>query len=341
MLDTAMVQEVVPVASSILSNLREVSDHYSKVVTQLSEKALFHFDEYALEHKVLVLVEASPLLSEGVHGSLNLAIRSLVSEHKLTHHVTVSGEDGEGHTVEEKVVRGPIALWLATTCPKVHPELRSRVLEVATDESSDQTFDIVSQSLAKAANPVSQVKLDEVNRVWQAAFLLLAKRPVMVAIPPEWQLVQQGQSLHHSLRRDMLDKFVPMVLAHAYLNAHQREEVKPGVILATVVDYNIAKAIFEPFLRLEGEAPLDCKEQVLLDWLKENWPEGEAIFSLPGVRDLANTVGLNKSTVNRHITALCNQGRLVKQKGLAKGTHVSQGEAFNGDPTLFQLPTLD
>ena len=134
------------------------------VRTGTSPLALFYSDE-DFRHRTLVFYEANKLGDDD--DPLARVLRTLISEGRLAHEVTIV----EKRTTALLEKEGPVA-FISTTCKaSLDKEIETRILSFHSDNSDEQTSEVVSAILAAATNPLEDPDLSDWHDLdrWLAA----------------------------------------------------------------------------------------------------------------------------------------------------------------------------
>jgi hypothetical protein len=213
--------------SAVLDTLARLLPHESVLyLSRLTARALYHASD--LRHKV-VIVDEQAGAEDADH-----ALRVLQSAGHLKQ---LSAGTGRGEIVE---THGPIAFLSGTTRTDLNPENLSRCLELALDESPEQTrrvLDAQRRAWTGEAAPKAHVE------VWQDAQRLL--EPLQVVIPFAARLTFPAKAT--KARRDN-QKLLALIAAHALLFQRQRERDEQGRLLATAADYAAIHGLVRPLV---------------------------------------------------------------------------------------------
>jgi hypothetical protein len=172
-------------------------------LTAASEHALI-YDTEPLEHRVLVIYEASGLESE----KFSYIVRSLLSEGRLRC-PTVLKRDGELLTVMIER-QGPTSLITTTTAHRLHAENETRLLSISSDDSEQQTADVM---LGMAEEDPDEVDFDR----WHALQRWLELGEHTVTIPYAKALAKLIPPAAVRLRRDF-GSLLALIRSHALLH---------------------------------------------------------------------------------------------------------------------------
>jgi hypothetical protein len=153
-------------------------------VTQLFDSSLVKarsgLSQLALAHGSGDLAGKILLIAEQRCGKdAQQQLRLLQSEGRIAHEYTVSGGRYRGTAIAQRIGR-PVVLT-TTTELKVFADDETRFLTIWSDESPDQTLEILRAKIRPLPAP-DQQKLD----VWRTAMSLLIARPGDFEQPPAW-----------------------------------------------------------------------------------------------------------------------------------------------------------
>ena len=229
-------------------------DEAVELYSRISAQSLYYMN--SLKHKLLILDEKS-----GAEEGAEIALRSLMSRHKLTLAVVQrDAQNGVSKTVNIEV-EGPCTVWDSSTdCAS--EDNQNRVFELWLTESREQTR-LIHQAQKQAftlEGHKRRNKLDKIRRIHRNAQRLL--KPLEVVIPFS-KLIEFPD---HSTRthRDH-QRLLNLIAVIALLHQHQRE-IKRTIdgmeyIEASVSDYAVAYRITEPvFKNAYSHIPKDAKE---------------------------------------------------------------------------------
>jgi hypothetical protein len=213
--------------------------------TNITAQAPFYMQAGSLQHKFVVVGER--LHSGGNDGdtaNATLPLRELMSRGRIDKLVTVQSPEG-GMITRHIVQEGPIAYLDTTTQQQIFEEDATRMLPLATDESVEQTKDIMQMQAKKAkwAGP-SPADQEAVRQKHRTAQRLLRIRSIK--IPFTDKLVLSTTSL---VARRAFPQLLGVIEAVALLRQFLKKEHDDGHIVATVEDYRIAYGLMRPILQ--------------------------------------------------------------------------------------------
>ena len=260
----------------------------------MSDRLLAYTDA-DLRHTTLIIGEASALQRDGIGASL---LRNIAWEGQLVYEtVEKTGEGMRPRRIEKP---GPTG-FITTTTGRVEPELETRVLTVAIDDTPQATRTILA-ALASRANGHAAEPPDLAP--WHAAQAwLVAHGDRAVTIPFAEPLAALVPARQVRMRRDFT-QILTLIKAHAVLHQRQRDRDDRGRIVADERDYRAIYDLAAPIfgaIAAEGVTPA-IRETV------------EAVKRARGVADepvrlgkVAELLDLDKATVSRRVN-LCIKG---------------------------------
>ena len=260
----------------------------------MSERLLAYTDA-DLAHTTLIIGEASALQRDGIGASL---LRNIAWEGQLVYETVEKTGDGMRPRRIEKP--GPTG-FITTTTGRVEPELETRVLTVAIDDTPQATRTILA-ALAGQANGRAPEPPDLAP--WHAAQAwLVAHGDRAVTIPFAEPLAALVPARQVRMRRDFT-QILTLIKAHAVLHQRQRDRDERGRIVADARDYRAIYDLAAPIfgaIAAEGVTPA-IRETVA------------AVKRARGVADgpvrlgaIAELLDLDKATVSRRVN-LCIKG---------------------------------
>lgn len=261
--------------------------------TAMSQRALvYSTEEYA--HRTLVVYEVVAL-REGVEDDqTSYFVRSLLSEGRIDYEVTVRGADGN-FTTKRIVKTGPTNLVFTTTKTKVHAENETRILSLATDDSTEQTKRVLLELADETSNIGDVAEWHELQR-W------LAEQDNRVTIPYARALVERIPPIAVRLRRDV-GSLLALVRAHAVLHQATRQRDDAGLIVADLDDYAVVRELVADIMS-EGVGT------TVSETVRQTVEAVAALAPSEGIelRPLADKLGLDKSNVSRRLRQAADGG---------------------------------
>jgi hypothetical protein len=290
-------------------------------MTAASEHALIYDDE-PLEHRVLVIYEASGLESE----KFSYIVRSLLSEGRLRY-PTVKKRDGELKTVMIERT-GPTGLITTTTALRLHQENETRLLSLASDESAEQTSAVFE---ALAEEDGGEVDYER----WHALQRWIELGDHRVTIPFGKELVKRIPPVATRLRRDV-GQLLVLVRAHALLHQATRERDEKGRVMATLDDYEIVRELIAEVISEGVEKTVKPEVREVVAKVRELAIDGAEVSQ----RQLVEALKIDKGRVSRNVRAALDGGYLVNREERRGRPH----RLVPGDPLpddLEILPTAE
>jgi hypothetical protein len=289
-------------------------------MTAASEHALI-YDKEPLEHRTLVIYEASGLESE----KFSYIVRSLLSEGRLRY-PTVVKRDGELETVIIER-EGPTNLITTTTALRLHQENETRLLSLASHESPEQTSDVL-EALAEEDGSEGP----DYER-WHALQRWIKLGGNRVAIPYAKQLAKLIEPVAVRLRRDF-GSLLALIRAHALLHQATRGRDGAGRVVATIDDYATVRELVGDVISEGVEKTVKPQVREIVETVRrllDDNPEAEI-----KQRQLAEALDIDKGRVSRNVRAALDGGYLVNREDRAGRPH----RLVLGDPLPDDLDLL-
>ncbi len=210
--------------------------------TDMTPQAMYYLPPGSLKHKLVVLAEKQHQGSDPVNDvNAGLALREMLSSGKLRKLVPEKGPEGMTTRIIEQ--EGPIALIETTTQVELLEEDENRLLQLTTDETSEQTARIHQRQSLEAAGLLDESAREAILLKHQTAQRLL--KNVRVIIPFAKHLsVPTGRVI----ARRAFAQLLTCTCVVAFLRQMQKRE-KNGSISATLIDYRVAYDVMYPILR--------------------------------------------------------------------------------------------
>jgi len=269
-----------------------------KEFTSISPQSLYYMKELDLSHTILVIFEA--------HGSekADYPIRSSISEGELRLLVTQKNQNtGNFESREILIPAKGLSYVETTTKSKINPENQTRLFDLYTDCSEQQTKNIL---LAKS-KIVDKEEVESQNRIFKALQLLL--EPYEVFIPFSEFLADSFPTKKVRARRDFI-RFQNLIKSICILYQYQRERIiKFGKenLLASLQDYeivyNIANVVLSQTLK-----EITPKQETILKSIKKHLAEEE--FSIADLKQLEKLKEIADSTLRGEVKKLTFAGYL-------------------------------
>ena len=268
--------------------------------TQMTPQALFHMPPGAMVHKFVVAGERSraenPEAAEATR-----ALREMLSSGRLSKLMPVKvGGEVETRRIEQE---GPIAFVESTTLMRIFEEDANRCLLLHTDERAEQTRRIYRAVAEGYSGARRQDEIDKVALRHHAAQRLL-ERGLGVVIPYAPDLAEIIAADRVEGRR-AFGHLLGAIAASAFLHQFQRTRDEHGALVATEVDYQIAKRLLDqPLAQLLGRRVSAAAER-FRERLVQRFGGDE--FS---TRDACAGESVTDRHVRDWLKALCDAGHL-------------------------------
>lgn len=267
--------------------------------TSLSQRALVYTQE-DFRHRTIVLAEAEG----GDDEYLTYFIRTLLSEKKVAHEVTVKDRDGQFRT--ELVLReGPTNFVMTTTRLNLHPENETRMLSVAVHDDAEQTRKVL---LGIAQRRRASVALEP----WIALQESLADAVPEVEVQFAPVIAELTDPMAPRVRRDFV-ALLSLVQSAALIRSQFEGAVNEGMVLATVEDYEF---VYE----LAGRRFSEMSEEVVSDEVKavvecvERLGNDRQYRNGVSVVTVGEVLGVHKSTASRRIQIALDKELLINEE---------------------------
>jgi hypothetical protein len=291
-------------------------------MTAASEHALI-YDKEPLAHRTLVIYEASGLESE----KFSYIVRSLLSEGRLRY-PTVIKRDGELETVMIER-EGPTNLITTTTALRLHHENETRLLSLASDESPEQTSDVLEALAEEDAG-------EEANyERWHALQRWLELGDRCVTIPYAKRLAKLIPPVAVRLRRDF-GSLLALIRAHVLLHQATRERDAKGRIVATIDDYAVVREMLTDVISEGVEETVKPEVREIVENVRALVDAGRDDEAEVTQRQLVNELKIDKGSVSRRVRAALDGGYLINREERRGRPH----RLVPGDPLPEDLEIL-
>jgi hypothetical protein len=291
-------------------------------MTAASEHALV-YDKEPLQHRCLVIYEASGLESE----KFSYIVRSLLSEGRLRY-PTVVKRDGELETVMIER-EGPTNLITTTTALRLHRENETRLLSLASDESAEQTLDVL-EALAEEDDGDGP----DYER-WHALQRWLELGDRRVSIPYAKRLASRIPPVAVRLRRDF-GSLLALIRAHALLHQATRERDSKDRITATIDDYIVVRDLVADVISEGVEKTVKLEVREIVAKVRELATDDDTEVSQ---RQLVEALGIDKGRVSRNVRAALDGGYLVNREERRGRPHrLVPGDPLPDDVAILPRP---
>ena len=264
--------------------------------TAMSEHALV----YSLEdfkHRTMIMRELTAM-REGAQDDLtSYFVRTLLSEGRLDYDVTIKHKD-LGFITRKITKEGPTNLIFTTTKTRVHAENETRILSLATDDSSEQTARVLTELATENGDSADDLE------PWRDFQRWLATAEHRVTIPYGPRLAAMIKPEAVRLRRDFAS-VLALIRAHAILHQATRDR-DDARIVATLDDYAVVRELVSDVIA-EGVGA------TVSDMIRETVLIVGELASDSGVmaRDVAGKLGIDKSNAGRRLRVASEGGYIL------------------------------
>jgi hypothetical protein len=265
------------------------------VLTAMSEHALAYGEE-PLARRIMVLFEAAGLT--GDFGTY--LVRSLLSEGRICYETVEKTKDGlKSRRIERE---GPTGLITTTTATHLHPENETRLLSLTITDTPAQTKAVM---LAQAKR---QGRTDDCDLApWHALQQFLELAPRQIVIPFATQLAELIPAVAVRLRRDF-PTMLALIEAHALLHQLSRQQTAKGEIVATLVDYSVARELVTDLIS-DGVGATVSETVKKTVGAVGRLANGDSSNGVP-LTKLAQELALDKSAISRRAKDAIGRGYL-------------------------------
>lgn len=284
--------------------LNTVPDDHVVRITGMSDKVLTRKKTEDFAGKVVVLGEAEAMKSADVAYYL----RKLFDDGHLTYEVLEESIDdfGQRSMRPHRYELGPGAWFslMTSTTKQIHAENATRQLTVYSDDSDEQTRQVVRLMARNATHGggMSYQAWKEFD-AWQCD-----QEWGQVEIPFAGWIAKHVNISGPSLRRTF-NSILSLIAAHALLHRNSRPTSETGLVRATKEDYEMVRSLVEPFLAREAmvKVPKSLEEVVsAVTKLSDKSEHGVSI------NQITNKVSVSRQTVQRRLIEAVDAGLLAK-----------------------------
>lgn len=213
------------------------------------------------------------------------------------------------------VTRSPTGLRMAearfafvttTARPHLDRELEDRMLELAIDESAEQTEAIIDALLAEHAITKPDAEESGRRQVWRLVCSALHPRPVIVPTQV-WTNHRRRIPRGHAARR-FTQRLLGVTMAHALLHQQQRAVSENGAIIGTQTDADVAVRLV-----MGPESPLPQRVRCLHRLLADAYPSQDFTVAVAAYK-----LGRIDDVLRREVKTLAEFG-LVEEVARGRG----------------------
>lgn len=288
------------------------------VRTGTSPKALFYSDE-DFRHKLIAFYEANRLGDDD--DELAQVLRTLISEGRLVHEVT----NVEKRSTDLHEKEGPVA-FITTTCkPKLDAEIETRILSLVSNNSDEQTADVVASLLNAAAQPRAKPDLSE----WHELDRWLAAGECDVVLPWTAALAKFKLSGPPRLRRD-ISNLLALARSHALLHRATREKDPAGRIVSTLEDFEVVRELLADALAVATDKAVRPGTRKVVEAVQALKAEGKRT----SVRAVSARAGRSPSTTSHDVNDALESGYLIDRSPTESRKDLDVGDPLPGKDDL-------
>jgi hypothetical protein len=310
------------------------------VLTDMSEKALAYLPEGSLRHRIVIILEATPIQKDD-HSTKAYFMRALMSEGEIIIVVTEKDPKTGKFVAHERKQKGPTAFIVTTTATTLHAENETRALSIETDDSQRQTGDILLSIAGRSSTTIAAAASDA-PLAWHAFYRYIeVAGPHTVIVPYiDWLALNANRSAIR-MRRDFM-QLKSLIEASAVMHLKTRARGANNEIIAAVQDYaNALGIIYRSAAEAAGLAvpPRVAKIWKIIYDLVKTQVDRQAFTPVPGEKvddtatatarrdamwrqrvslseeELAARAGLTRSTGQRALAKAMSTGVIIKEPG--------------------------
>lgn len=221
-----------------------------KMMGSLSAKTLFYHPD--LMPGTIIFAD-DVKMSEDLDSTLKQAMSNF--QEPTTHRTVVKQEYGE-LTIPPRTV-----FWMTSVNTDFSDELINRLYDLNVDESSETDEAVTGQRLERAGKGNEAYPITDEVKICRAIIHIVKCKAFRVMIPYAKEIEWKG-----SKDRRNLNRFIDIVQGFAVLKFMQRPEIFDDEILASVKDFDDAKALYDA-TSLTQVTKLTKAERRLAQWL--------------------------------------------------------------------------
>ena len=276
-----------------------------------SDQALYYLPSGSLVHKIIISGERvnEHRSKDGYAEDNTKAFREMVASGELKKAVTVKGNDGKPKTV---IIyqSGPVAYLESTTAANIHDEDATRLLPLATDESTSQTQKVIEAQRKAAKGHITSEDVKQ-GIIQQHNTLQRLLKPIAVRIPYIDSISLPDTNI---ATRRTYQQFRYAINSIAFLRQYQKTvktEQLNGLeyIEADEVDYSIAYRLMVKVLSRKY-SPLNQQSRDLLNVVMEKIGVEQEFNH----KDCEQWCGISNTTVRRRLWPLESAGIITVNK---------------------------
>jgi hypothetical protein len=269
-------------------------------ITILSDNALYYFDRYELQHKLLLIEDL-----DGAESSL-YPLRELMSKKRLSKRVPAKDAKGNLRTIPV-LVEGPLSVAGTTTRERIYEDNANRALLLYLDESPEHWEQILEYQRKLSSGTVNAKEEQEVKELFKDIQTLL--KPVQVRNPYAEQL-QIPEAVFKPLRSNA--HYLAFIECVTFYHQYQRPwktdpETGEQYIETTLEDIEAANYLMKDILLAKSdELSGACRQffERLKTYLEE---QGKQSFY---AKEIRSAMRLNYATLKRYLLQLTRNNYL-------------------------------
>lgn len=294
-----------------------IPPEFAVLAHDFTEQSFYYMEKGSLMHKVVVAGERLHDSNgrDGQAKDSSKAFREMVGSGVLRKAVTIKGTDGK-HQTELIEQPGPIAYVESTTATAIHDEDSTRLLQLATDESSGQT-QVILEAMKKEAKGQTADEMQKKEIIQRHHTMQRVLRPLKVRIPFIDRISLPEGSI---ATRRAFRQVISMIESVALLRQYQKTKENSGgfeYIDADQEDYRIAYRLINSVMS-RMYAPLGQKSIELLNVVMEETKNEEADadykYQCFTNQDCQRWIGVSEATIKRRLSPLAWEGIVTVDK---------------------------
>lgn len=277
-------------------------------ITDLSENAFYYFDQYELQHKLILIEDL-----DGAETAF-YPLRELQSKRRISK--TVVKKDGKGKTkTMQLVVEGPVCVAGCTTKESIYEDNANRSFLIHINDTNEQDLAIMDYQRKLSAGKINTDEQEATRKLLQNTQRIL--QPIKVINPfAEWLKLPQEVFKPRRTNTHYLDFIETVTFYHQYQRPQQvNKETGELYIETTIEDIKLANELMkEVLLRKSDELSSVCRSyfEKLKDYLKSE------LKNKYKVREITDRLHIPISSVKRYQTELLEHSYIIQSGGNRK-----------------------
>lgn len=227
-----------------------------KIDGSLSAKSLFYYPDMMPS---TIIFTDDVRMSDDLEDTLKRAMSNFQKE---TLHRTLIKQEYAELTIPLRTV-----FWMTSVNSDFSDELTNRLYDNNVDESETTDVAVTEQRKMRAKNGDEALPVDEEVKICRAIIHMIKCRLFKVIIPYaeyiDWK---------DSRDRRNLNRFLDLVQGFAVMRFMQRQELEEGIIIATIKDFEDAKALYDATSKSQV-TKLTIAEVRMAEWLSAFGPK--------------------------------------------------------------------